>query len=63
MLISSFLFTNINNLFLKNSEIILKSSIIKKKENTKRKKVLPDFSMKEPKGNNIDQLRKEVFDD
>lgn len=33
-----------------------------KKENTKRKKVLPDFSMKEPKGNNIDQLRKEVFD-
>ena len=36
---------------------------IEKKENTKRKKVLPDFSMKEPKGNNIDQLRKEVFDD
>lgn len=35
---------------------------IEKKENTKRKKSLPNFSMKEPKGNNIEQLRKEVFD-
>ena len=35
---------------------------IEKKENTKRKKSIPNFSMKEPKGNNIEQLRKEVFD-
>lgn len=32
-----------------------------KKENTKRKK-LPDFTMKDPKGNDIEQVRKEVFD-
>lgn len=35
--------------------------VIYKKENTKRKK-LPDFTLKEPKGNDIEAIRKDIFD-
>lgn len=34
----------------------------KNKKKNRYKNNIPDFSMKEPKGNNIEQLRKEVFD-
>ena len=34
---------------------------IEKKENTKRKK-MPDFTLSEPKGNDIETIREQVFD-
>lgn len=43
---------------------VVKDSIVKyKKENTKRKKKLPDFEMPVCKGNDIEKLKGELFND